>query len=89
MDWGGGASNPFALFVEMKMRRNEHTGGSDMPRGGKNSNAFGGLRQFSAELVYLGTCLGRIGLGGGDVALLFFRNGLSLTSCNDDLFFFN
>jgi hypothetical protein len=84
MDWGGSIINPFALFVRMRMGGNEHSGSSAMPWRSKDSNAFGGLHQFSAEFVYLGTCLGRLGLGGGDEALPVFCNGLGLMSCNDN-----
>ncbi len=82
-----GASNPFALFVRMRMRGNEHRGSSAAPWRSKDSSAFDSLRQFSAEFLYLGSCLSRLGLGlgGGNEALLFFCNGLSLTSCSNNL----
>jgi hypothetical protein len=60
------------------MRGNEHSGSSAAPWRSKDSGDFGGLHQFSAEVVYLGTCLSRLGLGGGNEVLLFFAMALAL-----------
>ncbi len=71
LDWGGGARNSFALFVRLKMMGNGHSGSGAAPRRSRDSGAFGSLCQFSAKFVYLGICLGRLGLGRENKALLF------------------
>jgi hypothetical protein len=50
---------------------NGHSGSGAPPRRSRDSGVFGSLCQFSAKFVYLGFCLGRLGLGGGNGALLF------------------
>jgi hypothetical protein len=76
---GGGASNPFALFVRiMKMRGNKCSGGSAAPWKGTDCGTFGGLHQFCAEFVSPGSCLSCLGLGGENEALFFFATALAL-----------
>ncbi len=64
----------------MKMWRNMHSGGSAVPWKGTDCGTLGGLRQFCAEFVDPESCLGRLGLGGGNEALFFLPDILGLTS---------
>jgi hypothetical protein len=69
------------------MGTNKHSGGSATPWKGTVWGALGGLRQFCSEFADPGSCLGHLGLSGGNEALFFLHNGLGLTSSHSKFSF--